>query len=63
MKTKYEPPIVEKVNRMIFPGEDEGDDIAAEYTCSGTGWNSGTGRGCPGSMENTAKNHKSEQSF
>jgi len=63
MKTKYVPPKVEKVDRMIFPGEDEGEDIAAEYTCSGTGWNSGTGRGCPDSMSNTsntAKKHKSK---
>lgn len=45
-KTKYTQPIVEKVDRMVFPGEDQGEDIEAEYTCSGTGWNSGTGRGC-----------------
>lgn len=50
-KTKYTQPIVEKVDLMVFPGEDEGEDIEAEYTCSGTGWNSGTGRGCLDGMD------------
>ncbi|MFH0768368.1 MAG: hypothetical protein V1932_02215 [Chloroflexota bacterium] len=45
-KTKYTQPKVEKVDRIAFPCEDQGKDIEAEYTCSGTGWNSGTGRGC-----------------
>jgi hypothetical protein len=57
-KTNYTKPVVEKAERLVFPCVDEGDDIEARYTCSGTGWNSGTSRGCLDGMDEGKKGKK-----
>lgn len=54
-KAKYTEPKVEKVEHVSFPGVDDAEDIEAGYTCSGTGWNSGTSRGCLDGMSEGAK--------
>lgn len=54
-KTPYTKPIIEKANKVAFPGTDEAEDIEAEYTCSGTGWNSGTSRKCLDGMDEQKK--------
>lgn len=50
MGKTYKKPRIEKVERLVLPGLDKEDDIEAEYTCSGTGWNSGVSRKCPGGV-------------
>ncbi len=57
-KKIYVKPMVEKIDEITFPGMKKGEDIAADYTCSGTGWNSGVSRGCLIGPENGSKSDK-----